>query len=287
MVQEMTVTELRALVDELYPQRPTLPINMAVGQRHVQITETDLDRFLSKIRIENGRWIWDSTTYRNGYGKFSVRGTGIRAHRLSYSLFVEPIPQGMDIDHIRHNEAYGRNECAGGPKCLHRLEVDPPGLQPLDRETNIMAGGAPRAIVRRTNACIAGHPRTERNVSRQTRDGEPRWVCRVCKREESARRANRRRVEALSLVVAELRRTEWNAETNPLAAILEAATGRIPTTDAERMRRLSLARGALAAHLGAKYLEPWEQVPTRRSADVISLAEAALAKARVAADYAA
>lgn len=58
------------------------------------------ERFLNKVKVqENGCHEWQSTIHRDGYGKFWFDGKQIQAHRMSYSLFVGDIPDGLFVLH--------------------------------------------------------------------------------------------------------------------------------------------------------------------------------------------
>ena len=60
----------------------------------------ELYRFLSKVTInkETGCWEWTGAKWA-GYGKFKFKGKYDGAHRVSYSLFVKDIDDGMLICH--------------------------------------------------------------------------------------------------------------------------------------------------------------------------------------------
>jgi HNH endonuclease len=50
----------------------------------------------------NACWLWPATFNRQGYGVLFYGGKPqrvLKAHRLSYELFVGPIPPGMDVCH--------------------------------------------------------------------------------------------------------------------------------------------------------------------------------------------
>lgn len=53
-------------------------------------------RFMDKV---NSDWQWTAGKHREGYGEFCIDGKEVYAHRVSYELFVGPIPEGMDILH--------------------------------------------------------------------------------------------------------------------------------------------------------------------------------------------
>lgn len=47
---------------------------------------------------ENGCWLWQAST-RSGYGQLSMHMVPTATHRLSYELFVGPIPDGLFVCH--------------------------------------------------------------------------------------------------------------------------------------------------------------------------------------------
>ncbi len=82
-----------------------------------------IDRFVTKTRkMPNGCIIWTGGTHECGYGlfgadKMSRNGypTMSRAHRISYELFVGPIPNGL---HVLHNCPAGDNRLCVNPMHL-------------------------------------------------------------------------------------------------------------------------------------------------------------------------
>ena len=61
-----------------------------------------------RIELSEGKdpcWLWLGPRHRNGYGKAKWRGRTWRAHRLSWELFREPVPRGLQVCHrcdVRH-----------------------------------------------------------------------------------------------------------------------------------------------------------------------------------------
>ncbi len=58
------------------------------------------DRLKNSISIDSaGCWIWQRAKSSRGYGQIWYGKKSTQAHRLSYQLFVGPIPEGMHICH--------------------------------------------------------------------------------------------------------------------------------------------------------------------------------------------
>lgn len=121
-------------------------------------------RFMSLVRKQDdGCWRWVGT--RSGkpgrtYGKATRDGKGIPAHRLGYELFVGPIPEGLELDHL----------------CRFTMCVNPAHLEPVTRRENVRRAFAARG------QCPKGHPYTPENRAPNgvTRYGYPKTRCRPC-----------------------------------------------------------------------------------------------------------
>lgn len=59
-------------------------------------------RHHSTVCPDTGCWLWTAATIRDGYGKLQYKGKTQRAHRLSYQVFVGPIPDGLCVLHSCH-----------------------------------------------------------------------------------------------------------------------------------------------------------------------------------------
>lgn len=89
-----------------------------------------VDRFLSKVnksgpvpdyRPELGPcWLWLMEPAVTGYGVISIENQVQYAHRVSYELFVDAIPDGLTIDHL----------------CRVQMCVNPAHLEPVTLAEN-------------------------------------------------------------------------------------------------------------------------------------------------------
>lgn len=84
--------------------------------------------------------IWQKSKTEKGYGQQWVDGKRWRAHRLAWFEAYGEIPAGFVIDHICHNEAAARGECAGGITCEHRACVNLEHLELVKQSANVSRG---------------------------------------------------------------------------------------------------------------------------------------------------
>jgi hypothetical protein len=63
------------------------------------------DRLEKYSVLVNGCLEWTGTRLPLGYGLINVNRKSKLAHRVSYEVFVGPIPEGMQVDHICKNES--------------------------------------------------------------------------------------------------------------------------------------------------------------------------------------
>lgn len=80
-----------------------------------------LRRFFEKVS-QNGTscWTWKSVLNREGYGRFWLNDHYQYAHRVSFAMFNNGIPDGLSVDHL-----------CGNRKC-----VNPAHLEGLSIEEN-------------------------------------------------------------------------------------------------------------------------------------------------------
>ena len=121
------------------------------------------DQYVDKSEGPDGHWYWTGHINADGYGKYRSQG----AHRVSYTLYVGPIPEGLTIDHVRE-------------RCTVRHCVQPKHLEAVTQSENSQRAWRGRA---NPSHCPRGHPYDEANTYR-TKMGAP--VCRACKRAKQA-----------------------------------------------------------------------------------------------------
>lgn len=77
-------------------------------QARLAFSPQSIDRFLSKLKIntEFQCWEWQRAKDKNGYGKLTVNGHDVRAHRIAWQIFTgQPVPKGVLVLHSCDNPA--------------------------------------------------------------------------------------------------------------------------------------------------------------------------------------
>ena len=67
----------------------------------IPLSPGTLERFVIKITVDGECWRRSASLDAKGYGQFSFEGAMRRSHRVSYMMFVGPIPDGFQIDHVK------------------------------------------------------------------------------------------------------------------------------------------------------------------------------------------
>lgn len=128
----------------------------------------DFGRFFSHVTrvLPSDCWIWTgSRAGRNlTYGSYAGKGS---AHRASYRIFVGPVPDGHDVDHL----------------CGVHLCVNPAHLEAVTHEENM------RRRFSKMTHCKNGHEFTPENLY----ENAPQRACKTCKRAAASRQRQRQK----------------------------------------------------------------------------------------------
>lgn len=96
--------------------RTTTPIRERILRMSVWNKETDCYIWQGSLRPNSG-YPQMSSTEKNAQGKYKI----VFAHRAAYEAWVQPIPEGLTIDHL-----------CGNPLCVNYKH-----LEPVTRSENI------------------------------------------------------------------------------------------------------------------------------------------------------
>ncbi len=135
------------------------------------VVKSLIERFVEKIEIDlDGCWHWRGFLDKAGYGRIRSEGgregESVYTHRLSYELYVGPVPPDKFLDHL----------------CRHRYCCNPEHLEPVTLQENTKRG----STLVLTGKCKRGHVLTSENIYwRKDRPGQ--WNCLQCRREDRER----------------------------------------------------------------------------------------------------
>lgn len=145
----------------------------------MESTEKIIARLLAKSERdpESGCLRWTGALSPKGYGSISVHGRARAVHRVAHEVWVGPIPDGLEIDHVH----------ARG--CRYRDCIEPDHLEAITHAENLSRRTKPTRV--RGTHCKRGHRYTEANTYwRVDAEGYRFRRCRICvQAEQSARRA--------------------------------------------------------------------------------------------------
>ena len=110
-----------------------------------------IDNSVERIPF-SGCWIWLRTIRRgNEYGRVSISGRTLSAHRWVYEVIRGRIPNGLELDHI----------------CKVRCCVNPDHLEPVTHKENTLRGIGPTSQNAKKTHCVNGHELSGANLGEQ------------------------------------------------------------------------------------------------------------------------
>lgn len=121
--------------------------------------EAIAERLISTSQDEGSCRTWGLTPSEKGYGKITINGEFWYAHRLSYTIFKGPIPDGLQIDHL----------------CRNPLCIKPAHLEAVTPKENTRRGFSPTVVIARRGTCDEGHPLTRNTQGQCCKICQSRW----------------------------------------------------------------------------------------------------------------
>lgn len=146
-----------------------MPRNPRSLEEHAAAART---RIRASVTVTpSGCWVWQKALTEKGYARMSYRGAAKRAARISYEVFIGPIPDGLEPDHL----------------CRNRACVNPACLELVTHQENLRRGRSANA---EKTHCPHGHPYSPENIYWDPRGGRE---CRICREDRMARYRTERR----------------------------------------------------------------------------------------------
>jgi len=145
-------------------------VELGSAEGYMSITESDIERFWSKVDKTDSCWLWTACKSSTQYGVIRLSGTTRYAHRISYYLSKGDLADGLVVDHL----------------CRTRHCVNPDHLELVTNRENILRGNGWSGRNASKTSCLRGHPLTPDNLTGRTRPGRECKQCRDGYRRKSA-----------------------------------------------------------------------------------------------------
>ena len=146
-----------------------------MGKRGFQPRDKS-ERLFALIAVDRsaGCWVWQGSKNQLGYGHIHAEaGRWTGAHRFAYEVLVEPIPDGLVIDHLCRN-----------PSCVNPAHLQP--VTPLENNRRGKTNGS-------KTHCPHGHAYSPENTAVVNGAERTYRTCKTCRREQHRQRRQRLR----------------------------------------------------------------------------------------------
>lgn len=133
------------------------------------------ERVLLKCEPEGDCLVWKGGRQADGYGTIGVRGRKMLVHRVVYEYFYGPIPDELQLDHVK----------ARG--CKSRACCNPLHLEAVTCQINVLRGNGLAAKNALKTHCSSGHLLSPDNIVRSHFVLAGKRKCLICAKAYSKR----------------------------------------------------------------------------------------------------
>jgi hypothetical protein len=135
-------------------------IEIQLPKDHVNL-ERLKSRFLNHVEKSNMCWKWLGFKLKTGYGRFGINGIIYYAHRVSYTIFRNNIPEGLVVDHL----------------CKNTWCVNPEHMEIVRQQENVLRGESQQSKNAKKTHCPQGHIYDTNNTRFDIKN---RRSCKIC-----------------------------------------------------------------------------------------------------------